>query len=126
MILIGIDEELGPQVFKCDPAGHYVGYKATASVQKQQEAINYLEKKYKKSADFSEEDTIEVLFLQLFFFSVSKSQIQLAINTLSSILSQDFKPTEIEIGVVTREQPKFRALTVAQIEDHLNRMAEKD
>lgn len=69
MILIGIDEELGPQVFKCDPAGHYVGYKATASGQKQQEAVNYLEKKFKKSADFSEEETIEVHTLLFFLFA---------------------------------------------------------
>lgn len=26
-MLIGIDDELGPQLYKCDPAGHYVGYK---------------------------------------------------------------------------------------------------
>jgi 20S proteasome subunit alpha 1 len=27
MILCGMDEEKGPQLFKCDPAGHYLGYK---------------------------------------------------------------------------------------------------
>lgn len=26
-MLIGIDEEKGPQLFKVDPAGYYVGYK---------------------------------------------------------------------------------------------------
>eukprot|EP01018_Ginkgo_biloba_P028075 Gb_32855 [translate_table: standard] len=26
-MVLGIDEESGPQLFKCDPAGHYVGYK---------------------------------------------------------------------------------------------------
>ena len=26
-ILAGIDEEVGPQLFKVDPAGYYVGYK---------------------------------------------------------------------------------------------------
>lgn len=26
-ILVGIDEERGPQLFKVDPAGYYVGYK---------------------------------------------------------------------------------------------------
>ena len=48
MILIGIDEERGPQLFKLDPAGYYVGFHATAAGQKQQEAINHLEKKWKK------------------------------------------------------------------------------
>jgi 20S proteasome subunit alpha 1 len=48
MVIIGIDEELGPQVFKLDPAGYFVGFHATAAGQKQQEAMNHLEKKWKK------------------------------------------------------------------------------
>lgn len=48
MILIGIDPELGPQCFRLDPAGYFVGYHATAAGQKQQEAMNQLEKKWKK------------------------------------------------------------------------------
>jgi 20S proteasome alpha/beta subunit len=30
-MLIGIDDELGPQLYKCDPAGHFVGYKVSLS-----------------------------------------------------------------------------------------------
>jgi hypothetical protein len=48
MILIGIDFEHGPQCFKLDPAGYFVGFHATAAGQKQQEAMNHLEKKWKK------------------------------------------------------------------------------
>jgi 20S proteasome subunit alpha 1 len=48
MILIGEDPELGPQIFKLDPAGYFVGFHATAAGQKQQEAMNHLEKKWKK------------------------------------------------------------------------------
>ena len=48
MILIGIDLEFGPQIFKLDPAGYFVGFYATAAGQKQQEAMNHLEKKWKK------------------------------------------------------------------------------
>ncbi len=29
-ILLGIDEERGPQLFKIDPAGYFVGYKVCA------------------------------------------------------------------------------------------------
>lgn len=48
MILIGIDEDFGPQCFKLDPAGYFVGFHASAAGQKQQEAMNHLEKKWKK------------------------------------------------------------------------------
>ena len=61
MTMIGIDEERGPQIFKCDPAGYYIGYKATAAGAKQQEAQNHLEKKLKKDPVLSEEEVIEVI-----------------------------------------------------------------
>ncbi|CAG8746877.1 21819_t:CDS:2 [Cetraspora pellucida] len=109
MILIGYDEERGPQLFKCDPAGYYVGYKATAAGAKQQESLNHLEKKLKKDPQLNLEDTVE-----------------LAINTLSSVLSADFKATEIEVAIVTRDDPKFRTLSVVEIEAHLQRIVEKD
>lgn len=48
MILIGHDAERGPQIFKLDPAGYFVGFHATAAGQKQQESMNALEKKWKK------------------------------------------------------------------------------
>jgi 20S proteasome subunit alpha 1 len=48
MIIIGHDPEFGPQVFKLDPAGYFVGFHATSAGQKQQESMNHLEKKWKK------------------------------------------------------------------------------
>ena len=109
MMLIGMDEEKGAQLFKCDPAGYYVGYKATAAGAKQQEALNHLEKKLKKDPMLSEEETVE-----------------LAITTMSQTLSVDFKPSEIEIGVVTEKDKKFRVLTEQEIEGYLTRILERD
>jgi len=109
MILIGIDDELGPQLFKTDPAGYYCGFRATSSGVKQIEANNFLEKKVKKKVDLSNNDAIE-----------------LAISCLSSILTADFKPSEIEIGLVTTDDPAFKVLTEPEIESHLTRLAEKD
>lgn len=56
MLIIGIDPATGPQIFKLDPAGYYVGFHATAAGQKQQEAMNYLEKKWKRLDGFSSSD----------------------------------------------------------------------
>ncbi|KAI8912785.1 nucleophile aminohydrolase [Gorgonomyces haynaldii] len=108
MILIGYDDEKGPLLYKSDPAGYYAGYKATTAGAKHQEGVNFLEKKLKKTPALNFDDTLE-----------------LAVMTLANVLSLDFKPTDLEIGVVTKENPEFRVLSVQEIEAHLNRIAEK-
>lgn len=92
MILTGIDLELGPQIFKLDPAGYYVGYHATASGTKQQEAMNFLEKGYKKGWKLTSLDEV----------------VELAIQSLSTVLATDLKAGEIEIGVVSKQDRRFR------------------
>ena len=37
--LVGCDEEFGPQVYKIDPSGQAIGFKATAAGTKEQEAM---------------------------------------------------------------------------------------
>lgn len=109
MILIAFDDENGPQVYKTDPAGYYCGYKATSAGVKQLEANSFLEKKIKKKQDYNEAETVEV-----------------AITCLSTVLSADFKPSEIEVGIVSTQRPKFRMLTEQEIDTHLTAIAEKD
>lgn len=66
--------------------------------------------------------------LLLFISQVQSGEeaIQLAISCLSTVLAVDFKASGIEIGVVSKDDPKFRVLTEAEIEDHLNKIHQKD
>jgi 20S proteasome subunit alpha 1 len=117
--LISLDDEYGPQLYKCDPAGYYVGYKATASGPKQQEALNHLEKKL-KNKDCAPGEWEEV--------------VELGISTLSIVLSVDFKKGELEIGIVGGPRAdgkegtdaEFRSLSEEQIEERLQAISERD
>ncbi|XP_026430394.1 proteasome subunit alpha type-6 [Papaver somniferum] len=108
-MVLGIDEENGPQLYKCDPAGHFFGHKATSAGLKEQEAINFLEKKMKNDPQFTYEETV-----------------QTAISALQSVLQEDFKATEIEVGVVRKEHAEFRVLTTEEIDEHLTAISERD
>ncbi|XP_065882637.1 proteasome subunit alpha type-6-like [Dysidea avara] len=109
MILVSIDEDRGPQVYKTDPAGYYCGYKATSAGAKQTEANNYLEKKIRKKPQWTYIQTIDV-----------------AIIALQTVLLADFKPSEIEVGVVTQDNPVFRSLSEEEIDERLTAIAERD
>jgi 20S proteasome subunit alpha 1 len=60
MILLGMDAEKGPMLYKTDPAGYFSGFRATSAGVKQTEANNFLEKRMKKKSDLNYEEAIEV------------------------------------------------------------------
>lgn len=114
MIMIGMDVEGDtkvPQLFRCDPAGYYVGYKATSAGQKEQEANNFLEKRYKAEPNpkLSYDDTV-----------------QLALACLQNVLGSDLKASDIEACVVRSDALKFTKLTSDEIEAQLTALAERD
>ena len=151
MILIGIDPEFGPQCFKLDPAGYFVGFHATAAGQKQQEAMNHLEKKWKKldsgrGADdavragktLSRAEVIEVSVVstrmrQSGMLTPTPLPLQMAIEAISTVHATDFKADEVEIGIVSEgegEAPRpkglWRVMATAESEQHLLAYAETD
>ncbi|KAL8272061.1 hypothetical protein Esti_003996 [Eimeria stiedai] len=108
-VLIAIDEEEGPQVFKFDPAGFVAGYRACASGAKEQEANNLLEKLLRKKRT----DTTEQV-------------VRLAISALQQVLAADLKAEDLEVGVVSKSDPTFKQLSEQEIEAHLTAIAEQD
>ena len=76
---------------------------------KQDEAINWLEKKV------SEMSTMD-----------TDSTVQMAIMALQSVLSTDFRGTEIEVGVVEGVSGFFHTLKEEEIDVHLTAITERD
>ena len=107
-MLVSVDDEKGPQLYKIDPAGHYWGYKAASAGTKDQEAQNFLEKKIKANPAM-DHDTV----------------VQTGIMCLQSVLSADFKCTEIEVGIVKAGE-RFRMLSEDEIDAQLTAISERD
>ena len=104
--LVGCDEEFGPQCYKIDPSGSSVGYKAVATGSKEQAAMTQLEKQFKKNeGDWNSKETVET-----------------AIKVLQAVISSDFKADEIEVGFASVDKPRFRKLSVQEIDTVLNDM----
>lgn len=106
-LFIGIDDEKGPQLFKVDPAGHFLPYKAVSSGKLEIEAMNFLEKRVADIPGLDENETIEM-----------------AISAMQHVLSTDFKSAEIEVAVISTGGT-FRKLSDEQIEERLTAIAEK-
>ena len=110
LLIVGIDDEVGPQVLKVDPAGHYLPFVGTASGSKEQEATNFLEKRVDDLKGYGLDETVRT-----------------AIVCLGSVLGSDFRGNEIEVAFVQRGKGvggKFRSLTEEEIEEHLNAIAD--
>jgi len=113
LCFIGWDEEQDcVHLFKSEPSGYYAGFKACASGVKQIEATTFLEKNYKKRGN-KEPATYE-------------ETVETALAALSTALAADLKSNQIEVGVVSKANPNFRTLSAAEIDEHLNSLAERD
>ena len=108
------------KVFKCDPAGFYTGYVATASGPKYVDLQNAFEKKLSHGTPAFLGDDVRYIGESV------EETLELAVGTLASVLSLELKPEDLEIGLVTRQDPEFRVLSVEEIERLLTRMVEKE
>lgn len=112
LTFVSVDEELGPSIYKTDPAGYYVGYKATATGPKQQEITTNLENHFKKSKiDHINEESWEKV-------------VEFAITHMIDALGTEFSKNDLEVGVATKD--KFFTLSAENIEERLVAIAEQD
>lgn len=107
-IIAAVDDEMGPQIFKVDPAGHYFPYFATAAGAKESEAVSFLEKRVAHVASYDVNETVRC-----------------AIAALQSVLNADFKASAIE-AIVIPGNSCCHFLTEDEIDGHLNIIAETD
>lgn len=108
MILGGVDDEAGPQLYLCDPAGVKTGYKACAAGPKTAEATSWLEKEAKKGAPAD-----------------VTAALRRALLCIQSVHGTDYKASDLEVAVATAEEP-FKLLGEEEVEAHLTAIAEED
>lgn len=108
-IFFAIDDETGPQVFRVDPAGFVLGYKAVAIGAKEEEGSNALEKVVKNGVAADRD-----------------AAIRQAISTLQTVVGNDFQPSDIEVVVISTKDDKVNVLKQDEVEEHLNYIAELD
>ena len=133
LILGGVDDEKGPQLFKVDPAGHFDSFKATAAGAKEADAMNALEKRWKvvgggaAAAGGMEADAEEApgAGSGLGTPKTADETVRLAIVTMQGVLSSDFKAAECEVLLICKGQ-RARLLSEAEVEAHLTAIAEQD
>lgn len=114
--VIGMDQDdatgvLKPALFKVDPSGHFVGYFACASGQKETEAISQLEKKMKQKP-FEEMSAVEI------------SEASLAV--LQAVCGEALKARDVEMARVTPDAPIFGIVADQEVENMLTALAERD
>ncbi len=86
------------QLFKADPSGWYAGYRAAAIGQKGEEANNIFEKKLRSKPALP-----------------ANEPILTGLIALQSALGVDLKANEVEVGVCSRDAPRFRTLSEAEV-----------
>lgn len=101
LLVAGMDGDGVPRLFQVDPSGAYFGWKATAIGKGYVNAKNFLEKRYQE--DMELEDAIHTALL-----------------TLREGFEGEMNGTNIEVGVVSKSDGKFRLLSASEIQDYLD------
>lgn len=101
LLVAGVDGDGTPRLYQVDPSGAYFGWKATAIGKNYINAKNFLEKRFQD--DMELEDAIHTALL-----------------TLREGFEGEMTSNNIEVGIVSKTDGKFKLLTPEQIQDYLD------
>eukprot|EP01129_Flabellula_baltica_P000363 TRINITY_DN10388_c0_g1_i1.p1 TRINITY_DN10388_c0_g1~~TRINITY_DN10388_c0_g1_i1.p1 ORF type:complete len:250 (+),score=75.18 TRINITY_DN10388_c0_g1_i1:49-798(+) len=102
-LLIGGIDENGPVLWHTDPSGTFLRYSAKAIGGGSEGAQGQLEKEYYTS------------------MSLEDAQL-LALQVLRQVMEEKISARNIEMGIITTEEKKFRTLTVDELENWIDRL----
>jgi 20S proteasome subunit alpha 1 len=105
MLIMGIDEEMGPQLFKNEPSGFFSSYQICAIGEKENFLSSYLIKR------------IETKLKNLTSYIKTVSYI---LSIFKNFLEFDIKTEDIEIVISVKKKSIFRLLDPLEIETILN------
>ncbi len=122
MMFCAVDDERGPQIFKVDPSGLIVGYKAAAAGPKEQEARALLEKRFKPRAAAPAAAAAAAAGGGAAAEVAPEPRntewaIRTALTVVQNLLGNDVKPSELEVGLVTAAG--FSKLSDQDVDLHL-------
>ena len=112
MTLVGIEENGRVDVYRCDPAGYYVGYGAVATGPKANETMAAFERYLKNDMQYEEGQRIT-------FGKSIEETAQLGVKLLGETLGTVFKASELEIGLISSDDSIFKILSEQQVQSIL-------
>eukprot|EP01108_Squamamoeba_japonica_P001967 TRINITY_DN1895_c0_g1_i2.p1 TRINITY_DN1895_c0_g1~~TRINITY_DN1895_c0_g1_i2.p1 ORF type:complete len:277 (+),score=102.49 TRINITY_DN1895_c0_g1_i2:126-833(+) len=104
LLVAGVDADGEPALYQVDPSGSYWAWKASAIGKGMLNAQAFLEKRFKANDELEDAINMAILTLQ---------------ETFEGAMTED----NIEIGIVSDVDQKFRVLTPAEIKDYLDEIA---
>jgi 20S proteasome subunit alpha 1 len=113
LTLGGVEDDGTVALYRCDPAGYYVGYGAVATGPKSTEMMAAFERlltpeNNNNSGSRADEDAV-------YFGETIDDTLSIALKTLQSTLATAFKAEELEIGVASVQDRRFRILSTAKV-----------
>ncbi|GFE54546.1 proteasome subunit alpha type 6 [Babesia ovis] len=132
-LLMSIDEENGPVIYKFDASGWYTGYKACGIGAKDQESENALERilKHRETVALSEKVKSDLQVNTETHHLSGGLETRVTVEALKALIAIDALDQlngakGVEVAVSTVDRPIFRQLSEQEIETYLTHIAESD